>query len=240
MLQSILPINQTLKSNSYRYSRISNSIINSFIKNRNLIALKILFYLSSLEYHNKEDELQTVNIDISSLTKFCNINSQTLGINIKSMQKTVLSLPKRNGEERNISLILYCSYIGGTTIQIKLFTKVLELVLDVTRNFTLIDIKNFMFLHSKHSIVMFRLLVDIDDSRANALKRKQYSLAELNELFCTNYNRIKDLERRILLPVQEELNNRSRFTFIYSFTFQSRKGKGRPSISSVVIDLKFN
>ena len=47
-------------------------------------------------------------------------------------------------------------------------------------------------------------------------------------------------ERKILLPVQEELNNHSSLTFIYSFKYDNTPKKGRPSISSVIIDLKSN
>lgn len=246
MLPSEFVAHSTQRSDFQGYSKVSNSLVNSFIKNNNLVALKILFYLSSLDYKmDKKNEIQTIDIDVFSLSSFCDIDYRTLKTNIRTMQKTVLTFITFTSEgvaraETDITLIPYCSYISSNSIQLKLFTKVLDLVLDVTSRFTIIDLNNLMLLRSKHSIVMFKMLEYIDGFSSQVAKRKQYTLNELNGLFGTKYLRIKEFERKILLPVQEELNNHSSLTFIYSFKYDSTPKKGRPSISSVVIDLKSN
>lgn len=246
MLPSDLVSHSSQRSDFQGYSKVSNSLVNSFIKNNNLIALKILFYLSSLDYKkDSKKELQTIDIDVFSLSSFCDIDYRTLKTNIRTMQKTILTFVTFSSEgvaraETDITLIPYCSYIGSNSLQLKLFTKVLDLVLDVTSRFTVIDLNNLMMLRSKHSIVMFKILEYIDGFSSQVAKRKQYTLNELNGLFGTNYSRIKEFERKILLPVQQELNNHSSLSFVYSFKYENTSKKGRPSISSVFIDLKTN
>ena len=79
----------------------------------------------------------------------------------------------------------------------------------------------------------------IRDSSKGYARKKTYTLEELNLLFGTNYTRFKDFERKILIPVQDEINQESKLTFFYDFNFE-QVGLGRPKIKELVIYLKNN
>lgn len=233
------------KETSRTIAKISNSLINSFVKKNNLVTLKILFYLASKDLTIKDqDELQHFKLNAKELLSFCNIDLRTLKTNIKSMQKTVMTFISENEGvaryEENITLIPYSKYDYKGTIEIKIFPKILQLVIDVKNKFTVIDLSNLMNLKSKHSVRMIQLLEYINGFSSAAAKRKTYTLEDLNSMFGTNYSRFKDLERKVLIPVMEELNEFSALTFLYSFNFDKLEGSGRPKIVSVTIDLVSN
>ena len=61
----------------------------------------------------------------------------------------------------------------------------------------------------------------------------------LNGLFGVNYKNYYEFERKVLKPVQEELDKESQLTFIYNFNFEVT-GRGRPPIKEVILYLKDN
>jgi len=67
-------------------------------------------------------------------------------------------------------------------------------------------------------------------------KRKHYDLDELNELFGTNYKKISDIERKILIPVKSELDIYSKISFVYEMNFDLL-GAGRPKAIDITIDV---
>ena len=67
-------------------------------------------------------------------------------------------------------------------------------------------------------------------------KRKRYEIEELNGIFGTSYKRLQDIERFILAPVKEELDEMSDLSFLYEINF-SNLGKGRPVATDISIDL---
>jgi hypothetical protein len=67
-------------------------------------------------------------------------------------------------------------------------------------------------------------------------KRKRMTLEELNEFFGTKYKRLLEVERKILIPIKDELDNNSKLSFIYDINFESL-GKGRPRAKDVTIDV---
>jgi plasmid replication initiation protein len=58
---------------------------------------------------------------------------------------------------------MYKIIYGKSKIQLKLFVKIAKLFIDVERNYTYLNTKQFMKLDSKHSIRMLGLLNKIDD-----------------------------------------------------------------------------
>ena len=81
--------------------------------------------------------------------------------------------------------------------------------------------------------LLLELINNFDDDIA---KRKRYDLNELNGYFGTNYKRYVDLERKILKPVKEEIDNSSTLTFKYYLKDETH-GTGRPKIKEVIIEL---
>ncbi len=68
-------------------------------------------------------------------------------------------------------------------------------------------------------------------------KTKIMTLEELNEFFGTNYKNWTDVERRILIPAQEELNTKSPLTFFYDVNYKPMS-KGRPAFDNIKLYVK--
>ena len=128
---------------------------------------------------------------------------------------------------------------GKDTIEVLIFNKVLELVIDVKNRFTVLNVENLVNLKSINTIKMIGLLKIIDNYSSSVAKKKSYSLEMLNGLFGVNYKNYYEFERKVLKPVQEELDKESQLTFIYNFNFEVT-GRGRPPIKEVILYLKDN
>jgi plasmid replication initiation protein len=155
------------------------------------------------------------------------------------MQETSITFVEQNVFEEHIAILPYFKFSYGGKIEVKIFSKILNLIREVTNRFTIIDVKNLMNLKSKHSVRMILLLEMISGFSENVAKRKHYSLAELNGMFGTNYPRLKEFERKILMPVQKELNEKSKLSFIYEVEFDKEdiSSRGRPKAVGIVLDL---
>lgn len=95
-----------------------------------------------------------------------------------------------------------------------------------------------MKLKNKHSIRLIAILEKISQYDKHVGKRVTYSLEELNGIFGTNYPRISEIDRKILKPVQKELNTLSKKSFIFQVNYEKKpKSIGRPRAVGVTIDL---
>lgn len=229
---------QIAKANN-NSSAISNSLIESFVNKNNVVALKILFYISKGKLEPKETELVKFKIDSKKLCEYCNINMKTLRRNLKQMTETSITFVAEGEYEEFVSVIPKIKNIYGGYIEFSMFNKVLKLIQEVENKFTVIDLTNLMKLKSKHSIKMIQLLEMIEGFSENVAKRKYYSLEELNGLFGTNYKKVYEFERRILINVKAELDQVSNLTFTYSPKEEKEDlGKaGRPKTVGLYIEL---
>ena len=217
-------------------AKISNTLIEAFVKQNNLVALKTLFYIARADIKVPDFRLVTIDIDTESLCKYCNIELTTLKRNIKQMTETSISIVDEKSESY-ITVIPKAKFITGTNkLEIDMYKEILELVWQVEKRFTVIDVKALMNLNSKHSVRMIQLLEMIQGF--SGAKRKHYDLAELNLMFGTKYTRFAEFERKILIPTKTELDTNSKLSFVYQTVFKENpKGKGRPIADSVTIDL---
>lgn len=217
-------------------AKISNQLIESFVKKNNVVALKTLFYIARADVKVPNAELTTFEIDTTHLCDYCHIDLKTLKRNVKQMTETSISIIDEKSESY-ITVIPKAKFVTGTNkLEIKMFKEVLELVWQVEKRFTVIDVKALMNLNSKHSVKMIQLLEMIQGF--SGAKRKHYDLAELNLMFDTKYTRFAEFERKILIPVKAELDSNSKLSFIYQTVFKENpKGKGRPIADNITIDL---
>ena len=58
----------------------------------------------------------------------------------------------------------------------------------------------------------------------------------MNEFFGTNHRSLYDIEKKILVPVKEELDSHSKLSFVYEINFINL-GKGRPKANNITIDV---
>lgn len=229
---------QALKENK-NITNVSNSLVESFVSKNNVVALKILFYISKGKLEPRETELINFKIDSKKLCDYCNIDIKTLRRNLKQMTETSLTFVQENEYVEYISVIPKIKVIYGGYIEFSMFYKVLKLIQEVENKFTVIDLQNLMKLKSKHSVKMIQLLEMIQGFSENVAKRKYYSLEELNGLFGTNYKKLYEFERRVLKNTKEELDQVSSLTFTYSKKMDKEDigTAGRPKAVGLYIEL---
>lgn len=157
--------------------RISNNFLDNTIFKNNTGALKTIFYLSTIlrdmDLQNKKDEeLVDVVIDLKEFINYSMLDERVVKRSVKAMQETNISFittEELNGkktvkEELHINLLpLYKVIYGKSKIELKIFVKIAKLFIDVERNYTYLNTKQFMKLESKHSIRMLGLLNKIDN-----------------------------------------------------------------------------
>jgi len=234
-------------SKSKIHKKISNTFIESAMQNNNANALKTIYYLASAIETVKDldkmdnDKLLTIKFDTRDMLKYTEMKLPSIKKNMEAMQKTSITFYDEEQElirGRNL-LPAYDFYYGKHTIEVKIFVEVAKMIIDVKRNYSMIDTKSLMKFKSKHTLKMLPLLVRIANFSENVAKRKTYELDGLNELFGTNYKKFNDIERKILKPVKEELDAHSKLSFIHETNYDYFDA-GRPKAISITIDVVEN
>ena len=226
------------------HQKISNTFIESALQNNNASALKTIYYLASAIETIKDldkmdnNRLLTIKFDTRDMLKYTEMKLPNIKKNLEAMQKTSITFFDDGNElvrGRNL-LPAYDFYYGKHTIEVKIFVEIARLIMDVKRNYSMIDTKALMKFKSKHTLKMLPLLIRIANFSENVAKRKTYELHELNALFGTNYKKFYDIERYILKPVKEELDAHSKLSFIHETNYDYFDA-GRPKAISITIDV---
>jgi len=203
----------------------------------NTVTLKILFYIARSKVEIRQQPITTIKIYTKRLCEYCNIDIKTLYRNIDKMRNTSLETIKNDRELEYIQLIPRSYYHTGKGIlEVDIYQKILNKILEVERKYTIIDVTNLMKLHSKHSLKIIQILEMIKQFSPNVAKRKHYTLEEWNGLFGTNYKNCYEFERRVLKEAKRELDSVSKLTFLYEVDFE-KQSKGRPKAIGFTIDL---
>lgn len=219
--------------------KISNTFVENTIHKNNISAVKTIFYLASiLDEFNFDKDLDTVQVDLTKMLKYTELTAKDIRNNFKAMQETSISfIDEKENIEEYVSLIPRVEFIWGKNIiNIDIYSKIARMIIDVKRNYTFVNTKQLMRLKSKYSIRLLPVLNRISQYDKNIPKLKRYLLEDLNELFGTKYKRFIDIERKVLIPAKEELDNESHLTFIYDINYINL-GVGRPKAKDIVIHL---
>jgi len=222
-------------------AHISNELVEAFVRKNNLVATKILFYLAKANISLPSDKIITISLSVDHLCDYCKIDQKTLRRNIKQLTETSISI-KDEKLDSFVTVIPKASFVIGTDkLELTLFKEVLELIWQVERQFTVIDVRALMTLTSKHSVRMLQFLEMLKGYDDHVGKRKHFTLDELNLHFGTKYSRIAEFERKILAPAKEELDSVHRLSYTYQIRYEKNpSGRGRPVATSVAIDLVDN
>ena len=220
--------------------KISNSFVNSLITKNNYLTLKILFYMVLNGTVQKDKTLNKITLDLIELKKVLNLDFKNLRQNIKNIQKTLITI-RENKNIIYISLIPKVVYdYEKQIIEIFIFDEILKELKDLKNKFTIIDLTNLINLKNKHSIRLLTILENIE-SYNDVSKVRYFEKKELNEIFDTNYKGVKEIERNIILPIQNELNQYSKLTFSYDLIYNIDDLKvGRKPLKGIKIYLKDN
>ena len=231
------------ESKNKNIAKISHDMLEAYVRNSNLVALKTLTYIAKSDkidvekIHALEDsELVFAKISIKDLINYCEVSKQTLDRNIKKMTKTSIKV-KYERKHTYINLLPWAEFNYDGFIEVRIFAGILKLT-HALESYAMFDVKTMASLTKVHSIRMLMLLERINNFGKNVAKRKRYNLDELNKLFDTKYKNIPEFQRAVLEPAKKELDEKSKLTFLYS----TRKDKeertvGRAKVVEVIIDL---
>jgi plasmid replication initiation protein len=231
-------------SKSKVHKKISNTFIESAIKQNTLNALKTIYYLATAietvpnlnELDN--DKLLTIKIDTREMLKYTEMTLPAIKKNIRAMQQTsIVYYDEEEDTEVGVSLLPHYKFIYGKhKVEIKLFVQIAKEIIDVKRNYSMIDTSQLMKMKSKHTLKLLPLLMRISQYSDDVAKRKIFDLEGLNEFFGTKYKRFADVERAILKPIKEELDAHSKLSFIHETNYDYFDA-GRPKAISITIDV---
>jgi hypothetical protein len=230
------------------HQKIANTFIENAITHSNVNALKTIYYLSTILEKTdmsqmKDDKIISIRIDKREMLKYTEMSAPTLQKPTKEMQKTSITFVDEEEIVEGMSLLPRYKFVPNKNIvELDLYVRIAKMIVDVKRNYTMMNIKELMKLRKAHSVRMLALLNRIstyktnDDNEWEIPKRKRMTLDELNAFFGTNYKTWNEFERSLLKPVKEELDAHSTRSFIYEANYEAL-GKGRPSFKDVTIDV---
>jgi plasmid replication initiation protein len=229
-----------------KYKKVSNSFIENAIYKSNLSALKTIYYMSErfdisdfiIPSNIEDKKILTFRMNKKDMLNFTGLTANTIKKTIKTMQQTSITfIDEKNKVIEGMSLIPRYEIIPNKNlIEIDIYAKIAKMIAGVKKNYTNIDIKSLMALRNPHSIRILAMLNRISNYDRNIPKRKRLNLEELNAFFGTKYKSWSAIERAVIKPIQNELNNNSDISFIYESNFQNF-GIGRPKFKEVTIDI---
>ena len=229
------------------HPKISNTFIESAIQNNTASAIKTIYYLATaVETITDLKELDPVKLisikfDTREMLKYTGMKLPEVKRNLKAMQQTSITfINEEEKTEEGINLLPYYKFVYGKhTVEVKLFAKIAQLIIDVKRNYSMINTKALMQFKSKHTLKILPLLQRISQYSEDVGKRKTMTLGELNSFFGVNYKKLSQLELHILKPIKEELDAHSKLSFIHETNYDYFDA-GRPKAISITIDVVEN
>ena len=243
--KKILEERRAAKKKPRVHQKIENTFIENAINKPNIHALKTIYYLSTVldtidMSKMQDDKIVGLKIDKREMLKFIDTSAPTLIKATKEMQETSITFYDDDGVIEGMSLLPRFKLVPNRNIiELDLYVRVAKMIVDVKKNYTLVNIKEISMLKRPHSIRMLSLLNRISSYGKDIPKRKKMTLDELNAFFGVNFKSWNDIERKILKPVKEELDCIAKLSFIYEPNYEVL-GRGRPSFKDVTIDVITN
>ncbi|WP_273267071.1 replication initiation protein [Flexistipes sinusarabici] len=225
-------------------TELAVNLIHAFIKNNNILGLKLAILLSGARSQITYDNENKVHFEVEELCKLLKTDRRNLSRNLKkicSTQYTYVTLEGQAGMTTPIHSYEY--YAKSTKIWFEISSKGKELFSELGKGgyqFTKCISENLMELKHKHSLRMQLFLELVNNYSANVGKRIKMSKDDVNDYFGTNYANWYEIERKILEPVRSEINTASSLTFRYDFTIVKNQGTGRPKFDEIIIDVVDN
>ncbi len=229
------------------HQKISNNFIENVINKNTVGALKTIYYLATIIENmdgfveGSEKGMLKTTIETRQMLQYTGLQLPEIKRNLKAMQETSITfINEAEKIEIGINLLPYYEFVyGKNKINIEIYQKIANMIVEVKKNYTMIDTQVLMQLKSKHTLRMLPLLYKIANYSDDAMKRKRFELEDLNGFFGTKYKKFSDIERRILKPVKEELDINSKISFVYDINF-IQLDTGRPKAHNIVIDVVDN
>lgn len=225
------------------HKKIANNFIENAITNSNVNALKTIYYLATIlekeDLTNEKDEkIIGIQIDKREMLKFTEMTAPTQIKVAKEMQKTSITfIDEKDSIIEGMSLLPRYKFVPNKNIvELDLYVRIAKMIVDVKKNYTLMNIKELMKIKKAHSMRMLALLNYLSSTKD---KNKIMTLDELNAFFGTKYKTWNKIEEKILKPVKKELDAHAIRSFIYEANYEIL-GRGRPGFRDVLIKVLKN
>jgi len=193
---------------------VHNDISEGIIKASDVYALKILLYMSREDNNAQIIDIGKNSIEIEmdflDIAKYCNITSRALYDNLKSMGKTQIDyiIPgKRKGFVQLISATSVADGVLTIVMNTTLFNLFGKEIID--NNYTtVLQLDKLMKVRKNaHAIRVFLLLNRFNKYTKGIPKQRSFdSLEELNSFFQVKYKTLADIKRKILTPIEKDLD----------------------------------
>ena len=220
---------------------IANSLFLAFIQKNNLIGLKLAILFSGARMQIEYDQNNRVQFDVELLCHLLQVTKRQLSTHLKTVSKVHFTYVNEEGGAGFTTPIHSYEYINrNKKILIEVSSKAKALFTELSKgkySFNQANAVNLMSLKHKHSLRMQLLLEQINNFDENVAKRKHYTLEQLNGYFGVKYRNYYDFEKKILKPVQQEINSSSKLGFLYQLVDNKPSGTGRPKIKEVIVDI---
>lgn len=241
LLNKRIRVNELTANMSQNKTIVRNELLEAFLTEGNLTALKILFYIAKARILDTKEPILTMHIDLKKLNSYTETTPETIRRNLKSLTKTTLTF---QGLDDNKEYVTYISALprvkiipGKNLVEVDIYREVLELVAKVEKNFSVVHVDLLLNQKSIHAFRMLMLLERINNYSDHVAKRKTIELDELNAMFGTKYKRVGEFASNILAKARDDIaQTPSNLNFDYQINYVS-SGKGRPRAVSVTIDL---
>jgi len=228
------------------HQKIANTFIENAIQKSNFSALKTLYYLSTVlstvdMSDMKDEKIVGIKIDKRAMLNFTELTADTIVKTVKRMQETSITfIDEKDNTIEGMNLLPRYKFVPNKNIvELDLYVRIARMIVDVKKNYTNINVKSLMTLKNSHTLRFLAMLNRISQYDENIPKRKVMTLDDMNLFFGTKYKSWSSIEREIVKPIKEELDNLSDLSFIYESNFQ-KLGRGRPKFDDITIDLKQN
>lgn len=224
------------------HTKVSNTFIENAIQKSNLSALKTIYYLASILSEDdikniKDNKIIDIKIDKREMLKYTGLSAPTLAKTTKQLQQTSITFIDKDGGIEGMALLPRYFFVPNKNIiEIDLYVRIAKLIIEVKKNYTRINTKDLMQISKAHTLRLLALLNRISQYDKDIPKRKKMTLHELNAFFGVNYKKWNMIEKEILKPAKEELDKKSKISFIYEANYEVL-GRGRPGFKDVSIDV---
>ncbi len=221
--------------------KLAVNLIHAFIKNNNIVGLKIAILLSGAKNKIEYDKDNGVIFSVDELCETIKTDKRTLSRSKKKITETYYEYVLQDGTVGGTRPIHTMEYTPNNKyIRLEISSRAKQLFTELGKGgyqFTKAISDNLMDLKHKHSLRMQLFLEMVNNYSDKVGKRKRMTLEDANGYFGVNYENFYELERKILKPVKEEITLSNRLTFDYHFEEERNKGTGRPKYEYVVIDV---
>ena len=182
--------------------------------NLSLNEQKVILYAAS-QIDRDRDDFNIITISVKEFTELLG-TTQERYTEFKGIAESLISKTlyiNKDGSELVTSWLSSMEYITDKgVIELEFSRKLIPYLLQLKERFTRYQLENILYLENKYSIRIYELMKQYQN-----IGKREFELQELKKILMIEgqYERVYDLERRILKPSMEEINKHTDINIDY-------------------------